>query len=169
MITETRTSQAFQSSSNFKYFVQLSVHMAESSIHSCVHSFTHLEKTLSWVWCPRQGPTLCWVPRFKGGTDTIFAHNDLFLLSLLTRTAFLLTPELTNHPAGETSLSSINVTLHARNNNRSPERKRCRGGNIWQHLGRSRPLGRMHGVFKGEQESARWAGRGNAVCQGTEA
>lgn len=88
---------------------------------------------------------------------------------MLTRTSFLLTPELTNHPAGETSVSSINVTLHARNNNRNPESRRCREGNIWQHLGRSRPLGKMHGVFKGEQEPARWAGREKAVCLGTEA
>ena len=66
-------------------------------------------------------------------------------------------------------MSSIDVTLHPGNKNRSPGSKRCRGGSICPHLGRSRPPGKMRGVFKGEQECARWAGRGNAVRQGTEA
>ena len=117
---------------------------------------------------PQAGP-------YAGFQDSKMAKTR----SLLTRTflccvlapkdLFLLTPELTNHPAGETSTSSITAMPHARNNNRSLESKRWKVEKIWPHLGRSRPPGKMHGVFQGEQESARWAGRGNAVRQGTEA
>lgn len=66
-------------------------------------------------------------------------------------------------------MPSVTVTPHTRDNNRSLASKRGKREKIWRHLGRSRPPGKMHGVFKGEQESARWTGRGKAVRQGTEA
>lgn len=74
-----------------------------------------------------------------------------------------------NNSAGETNMSSLNATPHAWDSNRGPESERCKGGTIWPHVGRSRPPGEMHSVFKGEQELARWTGRGNTVCQGREA
>lgn len=49
-----------------------SIWQKRSFIQACT---IYLAKTLS----PGQG--LYWVPRFKAGKDTIFAHKDLFLIS----------------------------------------------------------------------------------------
>lgn len=141
------------------------LHLAASFIHTCTHALIHLAMTLSS--CPTQGPMSG--SRIQRCKRHNLCSQEFFPAVLLHRDLFLITPELTNDPAGETNLSLINATPHARDSHRSPESKRCKGGNIWLHLGRSRPPGEMHGVLKGERELARWMGRGNSVYQGTEA
>lgn len=127
-----------------------------SIIHSDMHALTHsFSKDIEDL--PQAGPYVG-VLRFKDAKN------------LLPCSQGPLPPHArANNSAGEANVSSINATPHAWGSNRGPESERCKGENIWPHLGRSRALGEMHSVFKGERELARWTGRGNTVCQGGEA